>query len=68
MGAGGLLWRWHDDCPWSSLIGASAWGAERLRWSNNWSIGECAGDQRFCGRDLQLRWHHQSRAFSDYLA
>ncbi len=68
MGPGGLLWRWHDDCPWSSLIGASAWGAERLQWSSNWSIGECAGDQRFRGRDLQLRWHHQSRAFSEYLA
>ena len=57
MGPGGLLWRWSDDEAWSSMIGASAWGAERLSWSHQWRVGE----------DVCLRWHHQSSALSDHL-
>ena len=40
MGPGGLLWRWSDDEAWSSMIGASSWGAERLSWSHQWRMGE----------------------------
>ena len=58
MGPGGLLWRWHDDEPWSSLLGASAWGIERLAWSHDWRIGEL-------GRGL--RWHHQQSAHGDWI-
>ncbi len=47
MGPGGLLWRWRDEDAWSSMIGASAWGAERIPWSHRWRIGE----------NLRLRWH-----------
>ncbi|MDP2858925.1 MAG: hypothetical protein Q8P50_13240 [Bacillota bacterium] len=36
MGPGGLLWRWDDSWPWSSLLGATPWGAER-------SAGRSAG-------------------------
>lgn len=68
MGPGGLLWRWHDAHAWSSMVGASSWGAERLPWSANWEIGENAGGQFFRGRDLRLRWHYQSFALSDCLA
>lgn len=62
MGPGGLLWRWDDDAPWSSLAGASPWGAERLAWQTRWSIGH---DQRgsngrlFRGRNLSATWHTQ---------
>lgn len=66
MGPGGLLWRWSDDHAWSSMEGASPWGAERLRWSNNWRIGETAGQQAFRGRELSLKWHHERCAISDY--
>lgn len=39
MGPGGLLWRPHEGAPWSSLRGATAWGAERLRWPRHWAVG-----------------------------
>ncbi|MCY3781391.1 MAG: metallophosphoesterase [Chloroflexi bacterium] len=66
MGPGGLLWRWSDDHPWSSMAGASAWGVESLPWLRDWRIGECAGGQKFRGRDLRLKWHHQAFKLSDY--
>ncbi len=66
MGPGGLLWRWGDDHPWSSMAAASAWGAERLPWSRDWQVGECAGQHKFRGRDLRLEWHHQAFTFADY--
>ncbi|MCY4019324.1 MAG: metallophosphoesterase [Chloroflexi bacterium] len=47
MGPGGLLWRWRDEDTWSSLIGASSWGAERIPWSRSWRVGE----------NLRSRWH-----------
>ena len=59
MGPGGLLWRWNDDAPWSSMLGASAWGPERLAWSGDWLIGELA---------LELRWHYQEFAHGDSAA
>lgn len=68
MGPGGLLWRWSDDHPWSSMIGASAWGAERLRWSHLWSLGRGGGQRDFQRRDLRVRWYYESFALSDYLA
>jgi hypothetical protein len=62
MGPGGLLWRWDDTCPWSSLLGATPWGAERLSRQTRWSVGH---DQRgtegrpFRGDDLTAMWHVQ---------
>jgi hypothetical protein len=59
MGPGGLLWRWDDDSPWSSLEGASPWGAERLTWPTNWSIGHGLrgmNDEPFRGPDLLVSW------------
>ncbi|MCY4009136.1 MAG: metallophosphoesterase [Anaerolineaceae bacterium] len=64
MGPGGFLWRWQDDDPWSSMIGASAWGAERLRWSHEWTSGD---DEGTWATPLSLRWHHQSHDLSDHL-
>jgi hypothetical protein len=62
MGPGGLLWRWNDGGPWSSLVAASPWGAERLAWPARWGVGH---DERgragrpFRGRDLKAAWHAQ---------
>lgn len=67
MGPGGLLWRWSDAHAWSSMMGASPWGAERLPWSHNWRMGEAAGQPAFRGRNLRFTWHHQRCAISDYL-
>lgn len=67
MGPGGLLWRWGDAHPWSSLLGASPWGAERLPWSRQWRIGAAAGQQEFRGQGLSLKWHHERFVLADYL-
>ena len=67
MGPGGLLWRWDDDCPWSSLTGASPWGVERLRWPPDWTVGASRGRQVFRGRDLCLKWYYGSYALDDCL-
>lgn len=67
LGPGGLLWRWSDASAWSSLLGASAWGAERLPWSSNWRIGEAAGQQARRGQDLSLRWHWESFKYADQI-
>lgn len=59
MGPGGLLWRRGDDRPWSSLVAASSWGAERLKWPGRWSVGhERRGphDRPFRGADLRASW------------
>ena len=58
MGPGGILWRQSDSSPWSSLQGASPWGAERLVWPHRWSVGHGKGgalDAPFRGRDLAVR-------------
>jgi hypothetical protein len=63
MGPGGLLWRWDDAAPWSSMTAASPWGAERLRWPSRWSIGQGAGgegDRPFRGRELRVRGRTQA--------
>jgi hypothetical protein len=39
MGPGGVLWRWSDDTPWSSLQGAAPWGPERLLQPIHWRVG-----------------------------
>lgn len=57
MGPGGFLHRGADEAKWSSLTGASAWGAERLDWPDRWSIGHAArgpADQPFRGTKLSL--------------
>jgi hypothetical protein len=60
MGPGGFLWRANDDVPWSSMIGASAWGAERLPSAARWSTGsgKHSSDRRFRGNDLRVTWTH----------
>ncbi len=58
MGPGGLLWRWNDDAPWSSMLGASAWGPERLAWRGDWRIGALAEE---------VRWRHRVFAHGDWL-
>ncbi len=67
MGPGGLLWRWSDAHDWSSMMGASAWGVERLPWSSEWRIGEAAIQEAFRGCDLRLRWHHERFDFAGWL-
>ncbi|PYN99963.1 MAG: hypothetical protein DMD91_11575 [Candidatus Rokuibacteriota bacterium] len=55
MGPGGLLYRFGDRDPWSSLVAASATGPERLEWPERWSVGHGQGgpaDRRFLGADL----------------
>lgn len=62
MGPGGLLWRWNDAMPWSSLTAASPWGAERLTWPAIWSVGHDQrdpADRPFRGDALEVRWHMQ---------
>lgn len=62
MGPGGLLWRWDDAAPWSSLTAASPWGAERLTWPAHWSIGHDqlgSVGRPFRGCNLQAGWHTQ---------
>jgi hypothetical protein len=66
MGPGGMLWRWDDADPWSSLQGASPWGAERLAWPGQWSVGHGqsgVNDRPFRGHDLKTTWHTQVMRF-----
>jgi hypothetical protein len=55
MGPGGIMCRSGSDAAWSSLESASAWGAERLDWPSQWSVGHGqagADDAPFKGSDL----------------
>jgi len=57
MGPGGFLCCGADEANWSSLDGASAWGAERLRWPDRWAVGHAArgaADQPFRGSTLTV--------------
>ena len=57
IGPGGLLYRLSGDDRWTSLSAASAWGAERLDWPDDWSLGhgqQGPGDRAFLGRDLAI--------------
>ncbi|MEM7030105.1 MAG: metallophosphoesterase [Chloroflexota bacterium] len=61
MGAGGFLYRWGDNEAWSSMIGASAWGAERMAWPKYWAVGHSqygVDDRPFQGQNLQAVYHH----------
>ncbi|MBX3069032.1 MAG: metallophosphoesterase [Thermomicrobiales bacterium] len=44
MGPGGILWRWDDQSPWTSMTAASPWGAERIIWPAHWGVGHSRGD------------------------
>src|SRR5262249_9364335 len=63
MGPGGILWRGADDSRWSSLIGTSPWGPEKLLWPIALSIGF---DQRgpsgrpFRGNDLRVQTYERT--------
>jgi hypothetical protein len=57
MGPGGFLYRVAGAEVWSSLAGASAWGAERLQWPDRWTVGHASrgpGDQPFRGANLSV--------------
>jgi len=59
MGPGGILSRSRDTDPWSSLIAASPWGAERLTWPIRWSVGHDRNDpadRPFRGHQLHIAW------------
>ena len=59
MGPGGLLWRWDERSPWSSLNGASAWGVERLPGTSSCSVGHAQRGQQdrpFRGEQLSVAW------------
>ncbi len=60
MGPGGFLWRTNDDAPWTSMTGASAWGAERLPSATRWSTasGKTPTDRPFRGEQLRVSWTH----------
>lgn len=67
MGPGGLLWRWGDEAPWSSLIGSTAWGLERLKWPAIWSVGHGqygANDHPVQASQWQVSWFQQQVHFS----
>ncbi|HVY15651.1 MAG TPA: hypothetical protein VHB27_10495 [Rhodopila sp.] len=57
MGPGGILCRFGEAQPWSSLAAASPWGPERLAWPSRWTVGHAqlgSGDRAFQGTDLVL--------------
>lgn len=59
MGPGGLLWRWDETCPWSSFLGASAWGVARLPGTTYCSVGHAQRgllDRPFRGHNLAVSW------------
>jgi hypothetical protein len=65
MGPGGIMWRENDTAAWTSLVSASAWGAERLTWPDFWTIGggkSGPGDRPFNGRDLAVHLFHERLA------
>lgn len=67
MGPGGLLWRQNDTAAWHSLRGASAWGAERLRWPTNWHVGHGQNGKQsapFQGSSLTITAHVQEMQFN----
>jgi hypothetical protein len=62
MGSGGILWRRDDAATWSSLSGASPWGAERLNWPARWLVGygqRGPTDRPFRGSNLEVKWNSQ---------
>ena len=62
MGPGGLLWRWNEASPWSSLRGASAQGVERSAAVTAWTVGHTAvapTDRPFLGSDLRVWTAHE---------
>ncbi len=57
MGPGGLLVRYDGEETYTSLTGASAWGAERLRWPELWSVAQGrngSDDRPFLGAVLNV--------------
>lgn len=57
MGPGGILWRHHSSDPWQSLIGSTAWGADKLPPLPSWTVGHAragATDKPFRGPHLTV--------------
>jgi hypothetical protein len=57
MGPGGVLYRFGESEPWSSLSTASATGPEQIEWPECWSVGRAQGgptDRPFLGTDLSV--------------
>lgn len=60
MGPGGFLWRMRDSSKWSSFIGASAWGFERMASAAKFDIGHGSrglDDRPFRGTGLSVAQH-----------
>jgi hypothetical protein len=65
MGPGGVLWRSDDRAPWSSLLGSSAWGADRFAWPARWGVGHGQrgpADRPFRGGDVRVAWNASTLA------
>jgi hypothetical protein len=61
MGPGGFLWRESDSAPWSSMLGATAWGADKFSPQSCWSVGhDQYGEhgQPFRGQALEVSFHN----------
>ena len=62
MGPGGMLYRFGDDQPWTSMRSASPWGLEVLKRPTRWVLGRTtnhaerdpADRSPFRGRDLSV--------------
>jgi len=71
MGPGGIMWKWHENDSWSSCSSASPWGAERLEWPENWSMGNSQlsadGKMEFKGENLKIRYLNMSINFQDII-
>jgi hypothetical protein len=54
MGPGGIMYKRAPDDAWQSCAAASAWGLERMRPAQAWSIGHGGGPDRapFQGDEL----------------
>ncbi len=68
MGPGGILWRKNDEDNWTSLESASSWGAEKLLWPKNWSIGfdrDNSTEASFLGSELNVSYYYRNLKFEN---
>jgi hypothetical protein len=47
MGPGGILWRWDEKGPWTSMSSASASGLEAYEWPETITLGSEAFEMRY---------------------
>lgn len=64
MGPGGLLWRFDERAPWTSLRGASAQGVECAGLVTGWTVGHTtvsSTDRPFLGSELRVWTAHAAQ-------